>query len=835
MTSPMICVAVPGAADQDFSYTHDPKLEVVAGMRVLVPFGSRVLLGITRPVEPTVPRGVELRPVLEWLDPVHRPTLPADVVALCEWIVRYYLAPAGEVYRLALPGLLTQTDARRAFVTTKGAELAPRIDQGPLLGGWDSEQLSLGQRRLLAAIANVGDVGLPLSALPGLRPRVVAATRVIGELEAQGLCRIDFEASTLAARTETHVRRTDYLRGASANEEKLRDVIGRSKQRRALLDYLEGQPDDWVGLSELRGPFPRVRPLLEPLLAADLVNARELPRADDPFATDAPQPSVPSEPTDEQAAALAVLCARLDAGEFTGALLHGVTGSGKTEVYLQLIAHAREEGGGAIVLVPEISLTPQLADRFRARFGETVAVLHSGLSPRQRYDAWEHIRRGRRRIVIGARSAVFAPVENLRVIVVDEEHDSSFKQEEGVRYHARDVALVRARSALAVAVLGSATPSLETYQRARHERIEWLRLTKRPTPRPLPLVEVVPLAVHRPDPATMLTARLREAIHETVTAGEQVIIFLNRRGYTTGLLCRACGAMQACPDCSAPSMTYHLARNRLLCHLCGHVEGMPGACTACGGDDLSHSGAGTERVELGLLEAFAQFRVLRLDRDTSRGRRLLETLRRFRDREADILVGTQMLAKGHDFPGVTLVGIVSADQGLSMPDPRAAERCFQLLTQVAGRAGRGERLGRVILQTYAADHPAIISAAQHDYEGFAAKELDQRRELGNPPFGHLALLRFVGSDAVAVERVASECARAVRSRLTARGVEHAGVGVLGPVPSPIERINRRTRWQLLLRAADRRPLHGLLRWLKAQRLDSAGVRVGIDVDPQTLL
>lgn len=839
-SAPQICVAVPGAADSNFSYTFAPGTTIVPGMRVLVPFGSRVLLGIVRPLAAEVPAGVKLRRVVEVLDGPARPALPDDVTALCEWIVRYYLAPPGEVYRLALPGLLTQADARRAFATDDGIALASRIEQGPLLGGLDAERLPPDDRRVLTEIVTAGATGMPLSSIASLRPRIKGGAAIVSRLEHEKLCRVDFETGT-TTRTEMHVRRTDYLRGAMADEVALRELLGRSKQRRALLDYLESQnagrggegENEWIGVSELRGPFPRVKTLLEPLVEHGLVVTCERPRYDDPFANREPPPTTPSVPTDEQAAALAWLREQLAARTFAQALLHGVTGSGKTEVYLQLIAAARDEGGGAIVLVPEISLTPQLADRFRSRFGETVAVLHSGLSPRQRYDAWELIRQGHRRIVIGARSAVFAPVENLRVIVVDEEHDSSFKQEDGVRYHARDVALVRARSANAVAILGSATPSLETYQRAREDKIAWLQLRKRPTPRPLPDVEIVALSVHRPDPNTLLTARLRQAIGETVAAGEQVIVFLNRRGYTTGLTCRGCGAMQACPDCSAPSMTYHLHRNRLLCHLCGHVEGMPSACASCGSPDLSHSGAGTERVELGLVEAFAQFRVLRLDRDASRGRRLLDTLQRFRDRQADILVGTQMLAKGHDFPGVTLVGIVSADQGLSMPDPRASERCFQLLTQVAGRAGRGERAGRVVLQTWAATHPAITCAARHDFESFAAQELAARRELGNPPYGHLALVRFVGADPLAVERVASECARALRSRL--RSGVGSGIGLLGPVPSPIERINRRTRWQLLLRAPARGPLHALLRWFRAQRPDSGGVRVGIDIDPQTLL
>jgi primosomal protein N' (replication factor Y) len=440
-------------------------------------------------------------------------------------------------------------------------------------------------------------------------------------------------------------------------------------------------------------------------------------------------------------------------------------------------------------------------------------------------------------------------VPNLKVIVVDEEHDSSFKQEEGVRYNARDVALVRARDEKALAVLGSATPALETYEQARAGRYRWLRLDTRPTPRPLPQVELVPLAVHRPDPDTLLTARMRAALTETVLAGEQAILFLNRRGFATTLVCSICGSLHSCPDCSAPSMTYHLQRNRLMCHLCGHIEAPPEHCRACGQGELLHGSAGTERVELAVTKEIPRARVLRLDRDTSRGKGLIDTLTRFRNREADILVGTQMLSKGHDFPGVTLVGILQADHGLGMPDLRAAERTFQLLTQVSGRAGRGDRAGRVLVQAWAIAHPAIAFAAEHDFAGFAAWELAQRQALGNPPFGFLALLRISGPDETAVRRRAEALGAFVRAGVEGAAAKQASLPVgfdsraplalLGPVPSPIERVNKKIRWQLLIRATSRQPLRWLLKQLRPQLgLDGSGdfkTLAVLDVDPQTLL
>jgi primosomal protein N' (replication factor Y) len=846
-----VSVAVPVGLDRAFTYAvpADWPEAPPPGTRVLVPLGQRGVVGVVRDVAGEAPAGgaPRLRPLEEAIDPPGAPSLTPGLVRLCEWVQDYYVAPVGEVYRLALPGLLTGSDVRKARLTPAGAEALASARAFVLTSDGGGPYVpSVAEQRVLAALATAPKQELAVERLTSLRPRIAGVLRLLGELAARGLCEISWdEAEDEGARVEVHYRRTDYLRGSAGDEDKLQKLVGRSKQRRALLDALEtAPPGAWLPAGELRGPFPRLRELVAALVESGLVVAEERPRALDPFALGAPETSAPQAPTADQERALAALRADVDAGAFAASLLHGVTGSGKTEVYLQLIAHARAHGGGAIVLVPEIALTPQLSDRFRARFGDTVAVLHSGLTPRQRLDAWQQIRGGLRTIVIGARSAVFAPVVDLRVIVVDEEHDPSFKQEEGVRYNARDVALVRARDERAVAVLGSATPALETYEAARGGRYRWLRLESRPTPRPLPDVELVALSVHRPDPDTLLTGRMRAALTETVAAGEQAILFLNRRGFATTLVCGTCGSLHACPDCSAPSMTYHLQRNRLMCHLCGRIEAPPERCRTCERGELLHGSAGTERVELAVTKEIPQARVLRLDRDTSRGKGLLDTLARFRNREADVLVGTQMLSKGHDFPGVTLVGILQADHGLGMPDLRAAERTFQLLTQVAGRAGRGDRAGRVLVQAYAVTHPAVARAARHDYAGFAASELENRQQLGNPPFGFLALVRVSGPDAVAVRRRAEALGGLCRARVEAAR-KHAPEGerpplaLLGPVPSPIERVNRRVRWQLLVRAGARQPLRWLLKQLRPQLgLDGSGdfrTHAIVDVDPQSLL
>ncbi len=510
-------------------------------------------------------------------------------------------------------------------------------------------------------------------------------------------------------------------------------------------------------------------------------------------------------------------------------LLHGVTGSGKTEVYLRVIASALEVGRTALVLVPEISLTPQLAARFRARFGDLVAILHSGLSESARLGEWSRLRRGEARIAVGARSAVFAPLLDLGVIVVDEEHDGSFKQDEGVRYHARDVALVRAQRTGAVCVLGSATPSLESAAHAERGTYRKLNLTVRPTARPMPSVEIIDLRVFMPDGEAMLSAPLRTAIGETLAAGDQTILFLNRRGFATFVLCRACGHSFRCPHCSV-SLTYHRHSDRLSCHYCGFQQRVPDVCPKCGArETIERKGLGTEKVAEAVATSFPAARVARLDRDVATGAKIEAVLARVARREVDVLVGTQMVTKGHDFPGVTLVGVLCADTGLNLPDFRASERTFQLLAQVAGRAGRGDRPGRVIVQTYRPDAPAVVAAAAHDYASFFAAESTARAELGYPPHGRLIAVRIDGADAHEVERVATRLASLAEA--AAQRPEIAGaVEVRGPVPAPLERLRNRTRWQIWLRGADRHALRRVARSLLAVEIAST-VRVGLDVDP----
>jgi primosomal protein N' (replication factor Y) len=518
---------------------------------------------------------------------------------------------------------------------------------------------------------------------------------------------------------------------------------------------------------------------------------------------------------------------------YSGFLLHGITGSGKTEVYLRLIAEARAQGKGALVLVPEIALTPQLAARFRARFGDDVAVLHSALPPGDRLAAWRRLRSGDVGIAVGARSAVFAPVRALAVVVVDEEHDGSFKQEDGVRYHGRDLAVMRAHQAKAVIVLGSATPSLESFRNVLLGRLHRLHLPTRANPaaaaRPLPPVEIIDLRRHQMGPDQLLAPPLAQAVATALSAGEQTILFLNRRGFSTLMHCQACGAVLRCPSCDV-SMTLHRGREKLICHYCGRAEGIPARCPTCQQAALEGLGTGTERVESVVRALFPAARVARLDRDTTDGHRdrLEELLARVHAREVDILVGTQMVTKGHDFGGVTLVGVLQPDQGMHLPDFRAAERTFQLLEQVAGRAGRGDRPGRIVVQTFCPEHPAIQFLRTHDYEGFVRDELARRESASYPPFSRMIALRLDGRHEASVR------AAAISAAGLARAQAGTAVLVLGPAEAPIRRLRGRSRYQIWLRATDRARLLTAAR-AAAQVTLPRDLRLAIDVDPQSVL
>jgi primosomal protein N' (replication factor Y) len=588
-------------------------------------------------------------------------------------------------------------------------------------------------------------------------------------------------------------------------------------------------------LATADAPSAGVRPAaMRALVASGLVEvvARERTSAAPPEAS----PTTPPALSAAQRAAVAAIVGALDADGHASFLLHGITGSGKTEVFLAAAEHALARGRGALLLVPEIALTHQLLDRVRGRLGNTVAVLHSGLGPRERWAEWRRIRSGEARAVVGARSALFAPVARLGLVVVDEEHDAAYKQEDGFRYNARDLAVVRARLGKGVVVLASATPSAESYHAALDGRHTLLELPERPTPQPLPPVTLVDLR-GRPRGAgpRLLTDELKSALESNLARGGQTLVFLNRRGYATYLQCPACGNALECPHCSV-TLTWHRGARAVACHHCQYRRVAPSTCPSCAGPALEPYGVGTEQIEATLRACYPLANVDRLDRDAARRagaqRRIL---RDWLAGDTDILVGTQMVGKGHDVPGVTLVAVLLADLSLNLPDFRAAERTIQLLVQVAGRAGRGDAPGTVCVQTFRPDHPSLVAAAAHDFTGFMRAELERRRVLGYPPFSRLVNLRLDGADAEQLDAQAQRLAGALRQQAGALGL---GAGaVLGPAAPPIERLRGRHRRQILLRHADVRSLRALARHARAEEsaLRRARVRLAIDVDPYSML
>ncbi len=612
----------------------------------------------------------------------------------------------------------------------------------------------------------------------------------------------------------------DKLYRATAGEEQPQGA-----RQREILDFIRAAKQ--ASLSLLRQHFAAPHVVLQRLVELSYLQVEDVERCRDPFAEIAVAEHRPVSLNPAQQQAVDNIEAALQrSADFTSFLLHGVTGSGKTEVYLQAIARALERGRQALMLVPEIALTPQLVTRFRSWFQDRdvrLAVLHSGLSDGERYDAWRQVARGDVDVVIGARSAVFAPLPDLGLIVVDEEHDGSYKQSEGFRYNARDLALMRGQMDEAVVVLGSATPVLTTYQRALEGHVTYLPLPERTSERNMPQVQLIDLSQHQGE--SLLSEPLQTALAEALAAGEQALLLLNRRGYAPFLLCHDCGASLRCPNCEI-TLTYSQVQRSLRCHYCDYHQRPPNTCEHCNGLRLLPEGMGTERLEEEIRRNFPASRVARMDRDTTSRKgahhRLVEQMMAG---EIDVLIGTQMIAKGHDFPAVTLVGVLNADTALNMPDFRSAERVFSLLSQVAGRAGRGDRPGRVMIQTYAVDNSALDYVTRHDYKGFAELELSQRQVLAYPPFGHLVHLVLSGNDEAKVHNAAEQTCVCL-----ATGAD--GVEILGPAPCLLPRLRNKHRVQILLKAQQRSPLRRQIERLSRFRPQlPAGVTLTVDVDP----
>lgn len=808
-------VSLPVPLDQAFTYRLPLTMQhrVRPGCRILVPFGPRKLTGMVLALRSDAPEGSGVvKEALRLID--EEPVLDTELLSLGRWIAQYYCAPLGEVLRSMTPLSGEVRKTKLYSLTDAGRDTARQ-----LLLGADDEDPTLQILRWLEA--------RPLSA-SYLQKKLPDALNVIRSLEKKGFVAMeDLEAQRDPLRASASRLRASFIEsGLRPGLASAPDGLKLTKRERELHAFLELHPGTH-NLDELQAAVKGASQAARSLARRNLITLEpEAPTG--VFSSDVP----PRTLNPHQLEAYQQIEAALRGGKFHTFLLEGVTGSGKTEVYLKSIDATLALGRSALLLVPEIALTPAVAGQFFRRFEGRVAILHSAFHDAERAEQWRRIRNGIATVVVGTRSGVFAPVQNLGLVVIDEEHDASYKQQETPRYNGRDVAIVRAREAGAVAVLGSATPSLESRYNAERGKYTLIKLPERIEQRPMPDVEVIDMRQEFLETRKLATfsRRLVETIDERLKSREQTMLLLNRRGFSSFVACRACGERLECVNC-AVTLTYHRRDRRMLCHYCNYAQKVPSVCPKCGSEYLNFIGTGSEKVEEELHRDFPQARIARMDHDTVSGKRHFESiLHGFRDGDYDILVGTQMIAKGHDIPNVTLVGIVSADIGLGLPDFRAAERTFQLLTQAAGRAGRGNLPGIVLIQTINPEHYAVRLASEQNYDGFYRKEIQFRKLMRYPPFAALAN--------VLVRSQNQEDALAMSSEL-GRMLDPApeGVKVLGPAEAPVPKLKSEFRYQLLLKAADRRILNDTLRDLqrfgREQKWPATGLV--IDVDPLTLL
>jgi primosomal protein N' (replication factor Y) (superfamily II helicase) len=819
--SNLVEVAVPLGLRRTFAYAVPPRLSdrIQVGTRVLVPFGRKSMPAyVVRWPASAPPDGVKIRPVTEVLDAT--PLIPPDLVELALWVADYYFTTPGEVIRALLPPGSEVSGVMVVRVPEKVAVLGA--------GGLLPAGLNSRQEELLHLLINSGPLTVDeVSKRSGIRE----ASRWLESLEARSLVEIVPEVS----RPKVREKSITGIRALPIEGESVSSLTGAQRKLWSALPPSGDSVPLQVAL-KAAGVGAAVAKALARAGAAAIA-----PVPVDRLPADLSSPAARSEVvlTPAQASALEELCRAAAETGPSRYLLHGVTGSGKTEVYLRLVRHVIDRGGSALLLVPEIGLTPMLSRIAVSHFPDQVALIHSGMSAGERLDQWRRIREGGARLVVGTRSAVFAPVRGLRVVIIDEEQDSSYKQDDAPFYHAREVAWRRLGQTGGLLVLGSATPSMETYHAARSgASTRYLGLPERIERRPLPSVTMVDMAqeVQKHGRKSVISEALRDAIAERLRRGEQGMLLLNRRGYSRQLLCRACGNVSSCRDCSV-SLTFHQADSRLVCHYCGVERPVPAGCEVCGGKYIYFIGVGTEQLEEAVRSLFPDARVARLDRDSTRRRGTLRrTLMEFSEGKIDLLVGTQMLAKGHDFPRVTLVGVVAGDAGLAFPDFRSAERTFQLLTQVAGRAGRGESPGEVLIQCYYPDHYAMRYARTQDYAGFYQQEIEFRRLMGYPPFTGLVQIVVASADQLKAFQLGDRVASAVREAAEAGGSADR-VRVLGPAAAPIEKLRGEYRVQIILKfppgMAAAETVERAFSRLAEARLALKGIR--IDVDPVSLL
>jgi len=802
-----VAISLPVSGTYTYGVPKELLGRVFEGCRVLVSFGNRRVTGYILAVLDHSDQA-KTKPILDILD--DSPLFPKEMIPFFRWTADYYLHPLGLVIKTALPTGLSSYEYTQVVITDAGKAALSDLEI-PSLMRLILNRLQSGpcRRHLIEKLA---------------KKRI--PEKVFKKMQASGW--IEFQRQVVSGRTRPKTERIVRL-----IQPKVKPM---TEPREKIIVALADQGD--LPLADLKKIVPTAATIVRGLVNAGALNIYERVVHRDPF-SDTVLPDQPPTLTADQRAVLEKVIGVLKKG-FASFLLAGVTGSGKTEVYLRLAKQVLETDGQVLVLVPEIALISLIERRFRARFGDRVAVLHSRLSSGERYDQWRRIVDNKAPIVIGARSAVFAPLMRIGIIIVDEEHDTAFKQETGLRYNGRDLAVVRAKFGDAIVLLGSATPSVQTFFNTETEKSIRLVLPKRIEKRPMPDVSIFDLRLTKGmrGAIRVISEPLHRAMRETLSQGKQVLLFLNRRGFAGNSVCLACGEPVRCRHCDI-TLTFHQAHQAYQCHYCGFSRPATIKCEVCGSSTIRALGIGTEKVEALTQTLFPEARICRMDRDTTtRKGSIKRMLKQVKDGDIDILIGTQMVAKGHDFPNITLVGIICADLSLDFPDFRAGERTFQLLAQVAGRAGRGDTPGRVILQTYNPDHFTIIAAKDQDYRRFYQREIPFRKTLKYPPFTCLVQLKISGRNKGKTREKAKKIGAAGHTLQTGRSEFSSAITILGPIEAPLTRISGRYRWQIFIKGLNTGVLHRYVRQLSAipsLRFNDHQIRVAIDVDPYLMM
>jgi primosomal protein N' (replication factor Y) (superfamily II helicase) len=808
-----VAVALPVYCTYTYSIPDHIQNLAVSGKRVLVPFGHRKITAYILDVNDYLPE-IQVKDILEILD--EKPLFPDNMIPFFKWMSQYYKCPIGEVIKTALPGGLNLSEYK-TFETTRQAHAA--LHQN-LASPEETKILQVLDRHVAAAT---------IKQLSRLAKQEISPILLQG-MESHGW----IKSRKILKGGATKHRLVKYISFNYQNYGLENKEISPTKKK--ILDMVKQCGE--VSLKEIKEQFPSAARYVNDLQKKGIISIVIKKEYRDPLGVPIAKDCPPKLNREQEEVVSKVL--EKTKGGFNAFLLTGVTGSGKTEVYLRLAAETISRKKSVLILVPEIALISQMVHRFRARFGDLLSVLHSGLSDSERYDQWDKISSEQVSIAIGARSAIFAPFQNPGLLIVDEEHDTSYKQETRFRYNARDLAVVRARQKECIVILGSATPSVQSYYNVKTGKFQELVLKHRIEKRPLAATTIVDL---RGKPSgkgfkNFITPELFKAIKDTLTKKEQVLLFLNRRGFASYPVCATCGSALMCKNCEI-TLTFHKSINCFKCHFCGYSIASFSNCPTCGSSNIMHLGLGTEKVEEALKSMFPEARIIRMDHDTTQRKDdLINILRDLKNQKIDILIGTQMVAKGHDFPNITLVGIICADLSLSFPDFRAGERTFQLLTQVAGRAGRGQNPGVVILQTYNPNHFSILAARDQDFKRFYNHEINFRKSLSYPPFSRLVQLSISGKNKLKTKTFASDLGHFLKNLQHSDPIFTSTVKILGPIEAPMSKIAKSYRWQILIKSEKSLPLHGFVNRLVHQNstwLTNRRVTVAIDVDPYMML